>query len=125
MQLRTSIALTLVTAFVVAMPTATAPIGECVNAAVPVCLWVTYHPSDNSCGLAFTIGANQFKQGFPAAPALNLHAQHPPPYSLNSSDASASTLADKHQPSPHGGVLRHGHLSKWRANTDEARSQPA
>jgi hypothetical protein len=61
-----------------------APIGECVTAGIPfpVCLTAVYHPADDSCTFTMSIGDDRQKMAYPAIPLVNLHALHPPPYSL-------------------------------------------
>lgn len=60
------------------------PIGECMNAGIPACITAVYHPADNSCTVDFAIGDPESaqKMAYPATPLGNLHALHPPPYTL-------------------------------------------
>jgi hypothetical protein len=48
---------------------------------LPLCVYVSYRPSDGTCGAEIVAQGNP-KLVYPAQPLANLHALHPPPYSV-------------------------------------------
>lgn len=63
---------------------ALSPVGECLDSdfGFLVCMTAVYHPADDSCTFEFGLGEDSQRMAYPAIPLINLHALHPPPYSL-------------------------------------------